>query len=130
MANPSPIEPLDFALTANKEAGSVDITLETVAGPEVVRMPAPDAMELASMILATLPHVPYPELSKDLQQFALREIQAQEASGAIFLAYRLENGMAFGTAPGRDRLEALHRQLGELLAKLPGANIIPSPGTH
>lgn len=130
MAIPHPIVPSDFTLTANKDTDSIDIALEAASGTELVRLQGADAFELATMILAALPHIPYPELEEDLQQFALREIKAQEVSGAIFLAYRLENGMAFGSAPGRDRLEALHQQLGTLLAKLPAANIITPAARH
>ena len=64
---------------------------------------------------------PDSEITKGLQTFALREIEALQApDGQIFLKCQMENGLTFGRRIELEKLETLHRRLGEFLgAKSP-----------
>ncbi len=79
------------------------------------------AIGLLNLLLLRLMQRPEPDVMNGLQLFALAEIEAKRTmNGQIFLQYKMENWLAFGSGLEREKLEARHRQLTEVL-------VLPEP---
>lgn len=117
------------AIRNNETSGQLDFDFKGGGKQSELSVKPFAAVRVLNLLLLRLMQRTEPEVIEGLQTFAIAEIAAKRTmDGQLYLQYKMENGLAFGSGLEREKLEALHRQLSEVLA-IP-ANAGPLPGNQ